>query len=169
MDAPIRVTRREIGPCSHPGCTNLLRTDGLCRLHYSRKLNGVDMDAPVRKRAKAKSRDGLERVVNHYGYVEIKRPGHFGKGLAKKNVWFQEHRYIMEVYLGRPLHDGENVHHINGDKTDNRLKNLELWLTQQPSGQRVIDLVERAYALRERYKDERDKLLDQQLPMFDGG
>ena len=123
------------------------------------------MDAPVRVKAKPKSRDGLERVVNHYGYIEIRRPDHFGKGLAGKSVWFLEHRYVMEKYLGRQLYDGENVHHKNGDKTDNRLENLELWLVQHPPGQRVIDLLERAYALRERYRDDREKIVNQQIPM----
>ena len=38
-----------------------------------------------------------------------------------------EHRFIMEQHLGRRL-DGrrEQVHHINGDKRDNRLENLQV-------------------------------------------
>jgi hypothetical protein len=32
----------------------------------------------------------------------------------------------MERALGRPLHTDEHVHHINEDKFDNRLENLEL-------------------------------------------
>lgn len=47
----------------------------------------------------------------------------------------------MEQVLGRPLRAGENVHHINGQRDDNRPENLELWSKSQPAGQRVVDKV----------------------------
>jgi hypothetical protein len=40
--------------------------------------------------------------------------------------WLLKHRVIMEKHLGRKLKTDEIVHHINEDKADNRLSNLEI-------------------------------------------
>lgn len=50
-----------------------------------------------------------------------------------------QHRLVMEHTLGRQLLPGETVHHINGQRSDNRPANLELWSSAQPPGQRVED------------------------------
>ncbi len=124
-------------PCSVPDCGLTVYGLGYCSKHYERfkrhgdplggrKLNGV----------------GWSKYTTKRGYVVLYPPN-----LPP----IPEHRYVMEQTLGRTLLPNENVHHLNGVKNDNRPENLELWVTSQPCGQRVEDLVKWAKEILEKY------------------
>lgn len=74
------------------------------------------------------------------GYIEVWNPKAAERARpGTKKPYILEHRLVMEQVLGRPLAVGENVHHKNGIRDDNRPENLELWKKQQPPGQRATE------------------------------
>jgi hypothetical protein len=46
---------------------------------------------------------------------------------ARKNGYVCEHILVAEQMLGRSLEPGEEVHHRNLDRADNRLDNLKVY------------------------------------------
>lgn len=85
-------------------------------------------------------RRGSGRYVNKSsGYAFIRVDDHPRAG---SNGYVREHVWVMEQMIGRYLLPGEEVHHKNGVRDDNRPTNLELWVKRQPSGQRAADLLE---------------------------
>jgi uncharacterized protein (DUF1330 family) len=57
------------------------------------------------------------------GYVRIWNPEH---PMSRKDGYVPAHRIIMAEHIGRMLKTEEHVHHINGNRQDNRIENLEL-------------------------------------------
>lgn len=137
----------QIGDCIN-GCDRIKHSRDVCRQCY-RKIHYEERERERRGAKKHILHPLGTLAVDSLGYNIIKIG--FGKG-AKD--WIKHHRYIMEEHLNRKLQSFENVHHINGVKTDNRLENLELWITSQPKGQRISDLIEYAEWILKTYKNE---------------
>lgn len=49
------------------------------------------------------------------------------------------HRWVMEKYINRKLSYKEVVHHIDGDKQNNKLNNLKLFANQEEHNQCHLD------------------------------
>jgi len=63
------------------------------------------------------------RKITFHGYVRIRVPEH---PYAANDGYVPEHRLVIEKHIGRYLLPSEQVHHIDGDKTNNELSNLQL-------------------------------------------
>jgi hypothetical protein len=104
-----------------------------------------------------------KRRLNYHGYAIV--AGEWDHPNSNNRGQVLEHVLVMATHLGRALLPGENVHHINGVRDDNRLENLELWSSSQPSGQRIPDKVEWAKELLSLY--EPDALAQPRLRMVE--
>lgn len=157
---PIRYTRRWKGPkgvpCRFEGCGLEQKSQGLCTGHYGQTRRGVPLSPLIRKRRTPPS--GRGRYTKD-GYVRVSGPGvegHPNAGSSTDGRWYiSEHRWVMAEFIGRALLPDETVHHINGQRDDNRIENLELWSSWQPGGQRVEDKILFAVELLKRYAPER--------------
>jgi len=77
------------------------------------------------------------RMVGTSGYVLVlmDRTDPLYEPMGLSTGYIQEHRLIMARHLGRPLGSNESVHHINCDRQDNRIENLQLHHRKHGKGQ----------------------------------
>lgn len=115
------------------------------KVYCSSECRRIGFDKTWKTNAKMQG----SRRIRSDGYVLVK---------TNKTDWLPEHRVVMAEKIGRPLQATDRVHHKNGNRSDNRPENLELWTRdhKDPPGMRMIDKVKNL--IQQLPPDERDEL-----------
>ena len=97
-------------------------------LHRIRKANNWQTIGRCDKGIRRKSDEEIN--ANYNKRMTTYRKAHPEKFLYKiirvNGKCIQEHRYLMEQKIGRPLTADEEVHHIDGNIRNNSIENLQL-------------------------------------------
>lgn len=102
---------------------------GCNQIRISRLLRNRGCSDGDERRARGK-RHGMwkgGRTITSHGYVQVWLASDDPLASMRDHTGYVlEHRLIVARWLGRPLTASETVHHIDGDRQNNRLENLQL-------------------------------------------
>lgn len=102
-------------------------------------LRGIAIERRPRSRSRHPDWNG-GRYVNDRGYVEVIDDDPRFASMRGSDGYTPEHRLVMAKSLGRPLKRYETVHHIDGNRENNALANLELRQGKHGNGVRFVCL-----------------------------
>jgi len=111
----IAQTLRETRTCERCGAQFEYRPSQSYRRFCSQECAG----RALWQRPQERMHNGKPVLLTETGYVQVWEPSR-----PPRRRWALEHRLVAEEMIGRKLRTDEHVHHINGDRTDNRSENL---------------------------------------------
>lgn len=119
-------------------CTNVKGTPNRFLKGHHMRIQGVALVGPDHPLW----RGGETTDSNGYVWQWVAADGPFASMATRSGSTLRclQHRLVMAAYLGRPLLPHEQVHHINGDRGDNAIENLQLRITPHGAGQAYVCL-----------------------------
>lgn len=130
------------GICGKERWVRILRQQPISQICVSCSGRNANKFAAIQNKGIKPNRRGNKhpkwlggRINAGNGYIQvILYPGDFFFPMAYRG-YVLEHRLVMAKHLGRNLQTWESVHHKNGVRNDNRIKNLELVMQGSHNGE----------------------------------
>ena len=103
----------------------IAKREGISQSIISRILKKIGIHSGSPSKEKHHNWKGGVTFAGGYKMVLLNTESKFYK-MTNTMGYVMEHRYVMAKHLNRCLSSNETVHHINGDRQDNRIENLQL-------------------------------------------